>query len=116
MPSLRAVLAGLLAFPAVVALAALTAPFALLVVGVVPGAVAGTLADPGGRSGLVHGLLVGACCTVLFWALLYGWLQFAPPERIAPGFGLSIVLLAVFGLLVGVESVVSGALVGFVRR
>ncbi len=116
MVSARAVGAGVLSFPAVVAWAALAEPFVLLLVGFVPGAVAGALADPGGRSGLAHGLLVGGLCTLLFWGLLLGWVTLSPPEHVAPGFGLSVVLLGAFGLAAGSEAAVGGLAVGLVRR
>ena len=116
MVSPRAVGAGVLSFPLLVVWAVLAEPFALLVVGFVPGVVAAGLAAPGGRSGLGHGLLVGGLCTLLFWALLLGWVTLAPPERFAPGFGLSMGLLGAFGLLAGAEAVVGGLAVGLVRR
>jgi hypothetical protein len=116
MVSARAVGAGVLALPPVVVWAALAEPAALLLVGAVPGAVAGALADPGGRSGLVHGLLVGGLCTLLFWALLLGWVTLSPPGYVAPGFGLSVVLLGAFGLFAGLQSAVAGVVVGLVRR
>jgi hypothetical protein len=116
MVSPRAVAGGVIAFPLVVVYAALVEPFALLIAGVVPGLVAAVLAEPGGRSGFVHGLLVGALCTLLFWALLLGWVTLSPPAYVAPGFGLSVVLLGVFGLIAGVESLVAGVVVGLVRR
>ena len=116
MVSSRAIGAGVLSFPLLVVWAVLVEPFALLVVGVVPGVVAAVLAEPSRRSGLVHGLLVGGLCTLLSWILLLGWVTFAPPERVAPGFGLSVVLLGAFGLLVGIEAVVGGLTVGLVRR
>jgi hypothetical protein len=116
MISVRAVGTGVLAFPLTVVWAALTEPFALLLVGFVPGIVTAVLAAPGGRSGLVHGLLVGALCTLLFWALLLGWVTLSPPEYVAPGFGLSVVLLGAFGLAAGIEAAVGGLVVGLVRR
>jgi hypothetical protein len=116
MVSSRAVGAGVLAFPLVVTWAALAEPFALLVVGFVPGTVAGALADPGGRSGLVHGLLVGGLCTLLFWGVLLGWVTLSPPEYVAPGFGLSVVLLGAFGLAAGIKAAVAGVVAGLVRR
>lgn len=116
MVSSRAVGAGVLSFPAVIVWAALVEPFALLVVGFVPGLVGAALADPGGRSGLVHGLLVGGLCTLLFWGVLLGWVTLSPPEYVAPGFGLSVVLLGAFGLAAGIEAAVAGVVVGLVRR
>jgi hypothetical protein len=116
MVSPRAVGAGVLSFPIVVAWAAFTEPFALLVVGFVPGVGAGALADPGVRIGLVHGLLVGALCALLFWASLVGWVTLSPPAYVAPGLGLSVVLLGAFGLLAGGQSVVGGLVVGLARR
>jgi len=116
MVSPRAVGAGVLAFPLVVVYAVLTEPSALLLVGFVPGLVAAAVADPGGRSGLVHGLLVGGVCTLLFWALLLGWVTLSPPAYVAPGFGISVVLLLAVGLLAGVESAVGGLVVGLGRR
>jgi hypothetical protein len=64
MVSLRAVGAFLLVGVALV----VGEPLALLGLGLVAGAVTAALADPGGRSGLLHGLLIGACCTGLLWA------------------------------------------------
>lgn len=118
MVSPRAVGAGVCSFPAVVVWAALTEPFALLLVGFVPGIVTAVLAEPGGRSGLVHGLLVGGLCTLLFWALFLWWARSstAGTGYVAPGFGISVVLSLVFGLLVGIETVVGGLVVGLVRR
>ena len=116
MASSRAVGAGVLSFPVVTAWAVLTEPLAVLVVGFVPGLVAALLAVPGGRSGLAHGLLVGGLCTLLFWGLLLGWVTLSPPEHVAPGFGLSVVLLGALGLAAGIEAAVGGLVVGLVRR
>lgn len=116
MVSPRAVGAGVLSLSVVTIWAVLAEPLAVLVVGFVPGLVAALLAAPGGRSGLVHGLLVGELCTLLFWALLLGWVTLSPPAHVAPGFGLSVVLLGVLGLLAGVESAMAGLVVGLVRR
>lgn len=116
MASMRAVAAGVLAFPPVVVGVALAEPFGLLLVGFVPGIVAGALAAPGGRAGLLHGLLTATLCTLLSWALLLGWVVLSPPEHVAPGFGISVVLLGALGLLAGVESVLGGLVVGLARR
>jgi hypothetical protein len=59
--------------------AALTEPSAYPLAEFVPGLVVAALAGPAGRSGLVHGLFVGGVCTLLFWALLLGWVTLSPP-------------------------------------
>jgi hypothetical protein len=116
MVSLRAVGAGVVAFLASVAYGLLTDPPLVLLAGVVPGVVAGVFVAPGFRTGLVHGFLVGVCCTALVWAGLLAWLTFAPPEQVAPGFGLSVVLLFGFGVLVAVESLLAGGAIGLAWR
>lgn len=111
----RAVGVGVVAFPVLVVATALSEPFALLVVGAVPGGVAAALAPRGLRNGAAHGSLVGATVTLGAWLSLYAWVTLAPPEQVAPGFGLSLAVLALFGLVAGVESVVAGTVVGLVR-
>jgi len=71
---------------------------------------------PGLRAGLVHGLLVGGCCGALVWVGLVAWLTVAPPAQVAPGFGLSLVLLFGFGVLVAVESLLTGGAIGLAWR
>jgi Na+/proline symporter len=116
MVSLRAIGAGLLAFLASVAYALLTDPVLVLLAGVVPGVVAGVFVAPGLRAGLTHGLLAGVCCGALVWVGLLAWLTFAPPERVAPGFGLSVALLFGFGVVVAVESLLAGGAIGLAWR
>jgi Na+/proline symporter len=116
MVSLRAVGFGAVAFVASVVWALFTDPDLVVLAGVAPGVVAGVFGAPGLRSGLVHGLLVGVCCAALVWAGLFAWLRVAPPERVAPGFGLSVVLLFGFGVLVAVESLLTGGAIGLAWR
>jgi Na+/proline symporter len=113
--SLRAIALGAVVLPPVALLAALRAPPTLLVVGFVPGAVAAAFAPPGARSGAVHGAVTGAVVTLGTWLALFAWLTVAPPDRVAPGFGLSLVLLAALALAAGVQSTVSGGVVGLLR-
>ncbi|MFC7229168.1 hypothetical protein N0B31_17340 [Salinirubellus salinus] len=116
MVSLRAVGFGLVAFVGSVTWALVTDPVLVVLAGGAPGVVAGVFGAPGLRGGLVHGLLVGVCCAVLVWAGLFAWLTFAPPERVAPGFGLSVVLLFGFGGVVAVESLLAGGAIGLAWR
>ena len=116
MVSLRATGAAVFAFLASVAYGLLTDPALLLLAGVVPGVVAGVFVAPGLRAGLVQGLLAGVCCGALVWVGLLAWLAFAPPERVAPGVGLSVVFLFGFGALVVVESLLAGAAIGVTWR
>lgn len=115
MGSRSAVAAGVATLPPLALAAALRAPPTLLVVGLVPGAVAAALAPPGTRSGVVHGALAGAVLTLGTWLALFGWVTVAPPDRVAPGFGLSLALLAALALVAGVQSAVAGAVVGLLR-
>ncbi|MEF8790405.1 MAG: hypothetical protein V5A61_09780 [Haloarculaceae archaeon] len=73
MVSPHAVDTGVLASPPVFLWAALTKPSVLTIDEFLPGVVAVVLAVPGGRSGLVHGLLAGGLCTLLSCALLGEW-------------------------------------------
>ncbi|WP_276260342.1 hypothetical protein [Haloglomus litoreum] len=112
----RAVGIGLVAYPATVLVALATEPAAVLVAGVPPGVVAGYDAGNGMLAGGLHGTAVGVGCTLLTWLALAAWLTWAPPASTAPGFGLSVVLLALYGLLVGIESILGGLAGGVVPR
>ena len=94
---------------------ALGSPLALLVVGLVPGAVAAGLAPPESRSGLVHGALAGTTVTLGTWLTLYSWLVIASLDRVAPGFGISVALIAAWALVSSMQSLVAGSVVGLVR-
>lgn len=115
MVSLRAIALGVVTLLTLVVVAAVRAPATLLVVGLAPGTVAAALAPPGVRSGTVHGAVTGAVITLGTWLALFAWLTVAPPDRVAPGFGLSVVFLAALAVAAGVQSTVAGVVVGLLR-
>lgn len=115
MVSRRAVALGVATLPPLALVAALRSPPTLLVVGLVPGAAAAALAPSGTRSGVVHGAVTGAVVALGGLLALFLWMTVAPPDRVAPGFGLSVVLLAALALAAGVQSAVAGAVVGLLR-
>jgi hypothetical protein len=111
----RAFGAGVGLTPVVIVWMAVTEPLLLPFVGVVPGLVAGYLAGSI-RSGLLYGTLVGVSVVAGGWLLVFAGAASYRPEYVAPGFGMTLVVLLVFALLLGVEIVIGGVVGGALNR
>ncbi len=112
-PVLRPVGVGVLAFPVLAGVALATYPTTVLVVGVPVGVVVGFASD-GWLAAILNGVLAGVAIGALFFTA--GYLLVTSQPRLAPGAGISLMLMALVAVAFVVQSTVSAPLGNVLKR
>jgi hypothetical protein len=104
---------GLLAFPVVVGVTFATYPTTVLLAGAPVGLLVGYASD-GWLAGFRNGLLAGVAIAVLTTTV--GYYVATAPDRLAPGVGITILLIALAGVVIGVQSTLAAGFGGLLNR